>query len=152
MALGVQQDTAPRELTFRDGTLCIAHDFMDRNTYEKIRTINMPNTIQRIGNHSFSAPYGYGSNIEFIRFSNNLEEIGNEAFRYNKRIESLNIPNSVKKVGYRAFANMEKLATVKNYNAPISGEEVLPYTHRRLLKRLMMIFTKFRQGIITMKD
>ena len=52
VAMAVEQGTEPRELTFRDGTLCIAHDFLDESTYEKIRTLNLPNSVKRIGEYN----------------------------------------------------------------------------------------------------
>ena len=127
VAMAVEAGTEPRELTFRDGTLSIAHDFIEVSTYEKIRTLNLPNSIKRIGNYAFcywSGGVRNGSNIEYINFPDGLIEIGSGAFDLNKRIEKIELPNSVKKVGYRAFANMEKLTTVKNYNGHTSGEEV----------------------------
>ena len=123
VAMAVEQGTEPRELTFREGTVCVAHDFFDESTYEKIRTVNLPNSVKRIGNKAFYVnEYSsyYGSNIEFINFPEGLIEIGSEAFCYNKRIQKLELPNSIKYVGASAFASMEKLESVENYNVPQS--------------------------------
>ena len=127
VAMAVEQGTEPRELTFRDGTLCIAHDFLDESTYEKIRTLNLPNSVKRIGNKAFNTGYSSGSNIEYINFPEGLIEIGSEAFCYNKRIQKLELPNSVKSVGASAFARMEKLQSVENYNVPLSGNSTFYY-------------------------
>ena len=113
VAMSVEPGTEPRELTFREGTINIAHNFFDRYTYEKIRTINLPNSIKRIGNNAFYADLYYGSNIEFINFPEGLLEIGSSAFSHNKRIQKLALPNSLKYIGARAFASMEKLQSVK---------------------------------------
>lgn len=126
VAMAVEQGTEPRELTFREGTVSIAHDFLDGNTYEKIRTVNLPNSVKRIGNDAFYAgeyiySSNYGSNIEFINFPEGLIEVGSHAFAYNKRIQKLVLPNSVKYVGDRAFSVMEKLQSVE-YNVPCSGQ------------------------------
>ena len=113
VAMSVEPGTEPRELTFREGTVNIAHNFFDMFTYEKIRTINLPNSIKRIGNNAFYAGSDYGSNIEFINFPEGLLEIGSSAFSHNKRIQKLALPNSLKYIGARAFASMEKLQSVK---------------------------------------
>lgn len=123
VAMAVEKGTEPRELTFREGTVSIAHDFFEESTYEKIRTINLPNSIKRIGNYAFCfLAYGayHGSNIEYINFPEGLMEIGDYAFAFNKRIQKLALPNSVKYVGASAFASMEKLESVENYNVPRS--------------------------------
>ena len=123
VAMAVENGTKPQELTFREGTVSIAHDFLDGATYEKIRTVNLPNSVKRIGNKAFYVnEYSsyYGSNIEFINFPEGLIEIGSEAFCYNKRIQKLALPNSIKYVGASAFASMEKLESVENYNVPQS--------------------------------
>ena len=128
VAMAVEKGTEPRELTFREGTVSIAHDFFDMNTYEKIRTVNLPNSVKRIGNSAFYPYEGYssdyGSNIEYINFPEGLIEIGSHAFAFNKRIQKLALPNSVKHVGYYTFARMEKLQSVENYNVSYSE----PYT------------------------
>ena len=128
VAMAVEKGTEPRELTFREGTVSIAHDFFDMNTYEKIRTVNLPNSVKRIGNSAFSPYEVYssddGSNIEYINFPEGLIEIGSYAFAFNKRIQKLALPNSVKHVGYYTFARMEKLQSVENYNVSYSE----PYT------------------------
>jgi len=132
VAMAVEQGTEPRELTFREGTISIAHDFLDGNTYEKIRTVNLPNSVKRIGNDAFYAgeyiySSNYGSNIEFINFPEGLIEVGSHAFAYNKRIQKLALPNSVRYVGASAFARMEKLQSVENYNVPRSDNSTFYY-------------------------
>lgn len=127
VAMAVENGTEPRELTFREGTVSIAHDFLDGATYEKIRTVNLPNSVKRIGNKAFNSGYSSGSNIEYINFPEGLTEIGSEAFCYNKRIQKLELPNSIKYVGISAFARMEKLQSVENYNVPLSGHTTFYY-------------------------
>ena len=126
VAMAVEKGTEPRELTFREGTVSIAHDFFDVSTYEKIRTVNLPNSVKRIGNDAFYAgeyiySSNYGSNIEFINFPEGLIEVGSQAFAYNKRIQKLALPSSVRYVGDRAFSRMDKLQSVE-YNVPNSGQ------------------------------
>ena len=125
VAMGVEAGTTPRELTFRDGTISIAHEFFDGKTYEKIRTINLPNSIKKIGFYAF-CPDRYGSaksNIEFIELPNGLEEIGAYAFAYNQRLKHVVIPKSVKSVDDRAFQDCSALESAE-FNNVICGEGV----------------------------
>lgn len=122
-AMQVSEGTEPRELTLKSGTLSIAHDFYDSNTCGKIRTLNLPQSLKRIGDYAFYVAFDDGNNIETVNFPENLEEIGASAFEHSQRLKNLVIPNSVKKVGDRAFATCD-LLEVAEINASNFGEYV----------------------------
>ena len=123
VAMAVEKGTEPRELTFREGTVSIAHDFFDESNFEKIRTVNLPNSVKHIGDYAFNTVWK-GSNVEFINLPEGLVDIGYRAFASNKRLQKLALPNTVKYVGDYAFSQMEKLQSVENYNASRSGQYI----------------------------
>ena len=101
-------------LKFREGTLCIAHNFAVNRFYKKVE---LPASLKRIGDKAF---YCGGSGwdgdfytgIESLELPEGLIEIGKEAFGMyvsEVEVEDLTIPASVQRIGDQAFYGWIKL-------------------------------------------
>lgn len=117
------------ELKFREGTLCIAHNFVANRFYKKVE---LPKSLKRIGDKAF---YRGGSGwdgdfytgIESLELPEGLVDIGKEAFgMYDSEVEveNLIIPASVKHISDRAFYGWRKLKTLRLLGGAEIGRNV----------------------------
>lgn len=75
----------------------------------KIKSINLPYTVQTIDNKAFYEC----SSIESINLSDNLMNIGDNAFYGCSSLVSINLPNSINKIGNYCFCNCTALKEIK---------------------------------------
>ena len=71
----------------------------NKNEYEEISSIIIPNNINSLGDYQF---YGIKNLINVV-ISNKVEKIGNYAFKNSRYLNIVAIPNSVTTIGYSAF-------------------------------------------------
>lgn len=85
-----------------DDGICLHH-------FDKIKHINLPDTVTTIG------PYAFEScvNVVSIKLPKNLPHITMYTFCGMKSLQLINIPDSVKVIDYSAFAGCSALETVK---------------------------------------
>jgi len=76
--------------------------------YDKIITIEIPNTVISIGEGAFKGC----SSLAWIDIPNSVKWIEAEAFYGCSSLEYVNIPFGVESIGVRAFANCSKLTSV----------------------------------------
>lgn len=101
----------PQELTFQEGTTAIASNFMTNN--DKLKTINLPSSLQTIGANAFSGC----SNITNINFPRNINSIYEEAFINCSNLKYINIPASISKICDSAFENCTQIDSINLNNA-----------------------------------
>ena len=129
-ALRLKSDEAHLpNLKFREGTLCIAHNFAVNRFYKKVE---LPASLKRIGDKAF---YCGGSGwdgdfytgIESLELPEGLIEIGKEAFGMyvsEVEVEDLTIPTSVKRIGGQAFYGWIKLKKLQLLGCSEVGSSV----------------------------
>lgn len=71
----------------------------------KTKSVTLPFTIKKISAYA----YYNCSNLEQIKFSGGVTEIGRMAFIYCKNLQRIDIPSSVKSIGYAAFYGCSSL-------------------------------------------
>lgn len=101
----------PQEITFDEGTIAIAANFMANNI--QLKKINLPSSIQTIGPKAF---YGC-TNITNVNFPNNLNSIYEYAFAGCSNLKYINIPTSISKIGISAFENCTQIDSINLNNA-----------------------------------
>ena len=75
------------------------HSHSNPGTVDAIKSIELPDTITRIGEQAFR----YFKNLESIKLSSSLKYIERYAFTELRKLKSIEIPDSVKKIGEFAF-------------------------------------------------
>ncbi|MDE7263584.1 MAG: leucine-rich repeat domain-containing protein [Anaeroplasmataceae bacterium] len=106
--------------TLESNPMYYASHFYLRNSihnWEEIKSIEIPDTITKIGNYQF---YGF-SYLTSVKFSDQLESIGNNAFANCSNIGSVILPN-VSSVGNNAFENCRSLEILEIPKVTALGE------------------------------
>lgn len=75
---------------------------------EKLRTIEIPNTVTSIGYHSFDRCVA----LKSINIPNGVESLAGNAFTNCSALTSIELPNSVKSIGSNAFYQCTDLTSV----------------------------------------
>ena len=70
-------------------------------------SISLPDSVTSIGDYAFE-----NNEFESITLPNNLQDIGNGAFKYSNSLKSINIPGSVETIGESAFERCFDLESV----------------------------------------
>ena len=116
-------NTSPATLAFREGTTCIADNFIgsmyvNYNKYsDNVTTVTFPLTLRKVGDYAFyDNTYNCTFNAKSLTLPEGLEEIGTRAFFKAQQLTKVTIPEGLKIVGNEAFAYCPKLNIV-NYNA-----------------------------------
>lgn len=74
-------------------------------TYEKLKEIQLPNSIKELGNGCFANQ----TSLEIINIPDSINIIPNMAFYNCKKLNKIELPDSIKIIGYGAFKNCNKL-------------------------------------------
>ncbi|WP_158021983.1 leucine-rich repeat protein [Flammeovirga pacifica] len=74
---------------------------IEKNVFRtnKLKTINLPSSIQHIGDNAFSH-----NHLQSLTLEENITSLSSNAFDFNK-IEELSIPRSIKEIPYACFRN-----------------------------------------------
>lgn len=97
--------TIPSEI---NGYQVIAIDREAFCNFDKIETVEIPDTVQYIGRYAFY----YCTNLMRVTLPNSVTYIGDHAFAQCTSLESITIPASVKKIDFDAFFNCRVLARI----------------------------------------
>lgn len=111
----------PNEVTIKGKTYTvtsIGESAFSNNRPDGVMTIKLPNNLESIGNDAFR-----NCDIEEIRFPQSLKSIGSYAFYGCYNLKSLELPISLESIGNYAFSWLNKIESiVLKQNKPISLE------------------------------
>ena len=92
----------------------------DRNHFDKIKTVELPDTITEIGGSAFS-----GTGIQEIMIPDHVKTIGDFAFDDCRQLKEVVVPEGVTTVGAMAFSECESLETLQLPSTLLTVEESL---------------------------
>ncbi len=116
---------------------------------DKVKNIEIPNSVTSIGNHAFEycnnltsielgdsvitigdSAFYYCYNLTSIKLGNSVTTIGNSAFYYNDKLKNIEIPNSVTSIGNHAFYYCNSLTSIEIPDSvKIISDSAFSYCH-----------------------
>ena len=82
-------------------------DFRVLENFPNLKEVGLPNPIREIGKHAFSR-YPTGQ-LEDVYLNDNIEIIGDNAFRDNPKLSNIRLPKNLKSIGNGAFYDCKGL-------------------------------------------
>ncbi len=114
-----------KQIILPPGVVKIPGNLFNQTTWVTGTPINIPASVEEIGNGAFSGGSGGNvGNIENVRFGDydpvtgelvtpsRLRVIGENAFKYSITLESIELPESLEVIGASAFANCTKIKAI----------------------------------------
>ena len=89
-------DIKPEVYIFPDGEKTIKTLF--RNQFKSLRKVTIPNSAEIISGHTFAY-----ADLESVDIPDNVREIGDKAFYYNRYLKSVHLPKNLEIIGGYAF-------------------------------------------------
>ena len=97
----IECDPQGKKLVIPDGITHIEEGLCDREGFEEIEELVLPDSLMKIGMEAF---YGM-EKLKSIDFGNGLEEIGDGAFARCDGLKEIKLPGSINWIGESAFEN-----------------------------------------------
>lgn len=114
----LQEITHPTNIVISEGITSIPDYFFsysiegasgkERNHFNQIKNVKIPNTVIKIGDSAFSYCYG----LEAVSIPDSVNEIGESAFEECKNLTKVKIGKGILKLSSNLFMNCEKLNSV----------------------------------------
>jgi hypothetical protein len=94
-------------VTFKEGLTEIYDDMYNTDLVGELRSIEIPNTITRIGDYSFRSQY-----LTALNVPDSVTYIGDSAFNGCTKLTEITLGNSVETIGQWAFSGCTQVATI----------------------------------------